>query len=196
MSSTFKLLDRPSGRQSLRRSKDFADTYINIVPKLAMIAVAVTGSRGDAEDIVQHAFSIALQKDQAFETEMQFTAWIAVVVRNCALNHRRKFSRRKTYATAPFAMKPIAAPEVNQVIDPDTGELDSFQYEFDDQLVAVLNSMSAKARCCLLLRIVQGLSYKEISGRMGVSQGVAMSLVHRSKKQLREKLSEGYAAAV
>lgn len=191
-----KLSNRSASPQPLRRPRDFADTYIEIVPRLAMIAVAVTGSHTDAEDIVQHAFSIALQKDQAFETEMQFTAWITVVVRNCALNHCRKFTRRRTFAADPSTMTPAASPTVNQAIDHHTGELVPLQFEFDDQLISALNSMSVKARCCLLLRIVQELSYKEISGLMAISQGAAMSLVHRSKKQLREKLTEEYACTV
>lgn len=191
-----KLLNPSLGHEPLRRSRDFADTYIKIVPRLATIAVAIIGSEIDAEDIVQNAFSIALQKDQAFETEMQFSAWISVVVRNCALNHRRKLIRRKTYATDPFTMQPVASPVLSQAIDSITGELVPLQCEFDDQLVSVLNTMSAKARCCLMLRTVQEFSYKEISGFMGISQGVAMSLVYRSKNQLREKLSEEYSSTV
>jgi RNA polymerase sigma-70 factor (ECF subfamily) len=155
-----------------------------------MTAVAVTGSKVDAEDIVQHAFSIALQKDQAFEDATQFTAWIIVVVRNCALNHRRKCNRRRTFAADTSTMQPIASPTVNQTINPNTGELVPHQFEFDDELISVLNSISSKARRCLLLRTIQELSYKEISSVMGISQGVAMSLVYRSKNKLRAELSQ------
>ncbi len=93
-------------------------------------------------------------------------------------------------------MKPTALPLASQSIDHHSGELVPFQFEFDDQLISVLNSMSAKARCCLLLRIVDELSYKEISGRMGISQGTAMSLVYRSKNLLRRKLNEELACCV
>jgi len=190
MPCTIKALNRRRRHQVLRTPRDFADTFTVILPRLAVIAVAVSGSKSDAEDIVQQAFTIALQKDETFETEQQFTGWIAAIVRNCALNYRRKTIRRKTYATDPYGMTPTASSVQEQPIDQSTGELIPGQKSFDDQVLAALNSMKEKARCCLLLRIVQELSYKEISGLMDMSEGTAMSLVHRSKMQLRKTLSE------
>lgn len=178
------------GHQTLRRPRDFADTCISIAPRLAMIAKTVSGSKSDAEDIVQQAFTIALEKDQEFEAEGQFAAWLSVIVRNCALNHRRKSIRRSTFATDPLEIEMATSPAAKKAINQSTGELVPDQNSFDDQMITALNSMSVKARRCLLLRIIKELSYKEISMLMGISQNTAMSLVHRSKKQLHKALSE------
>lgn len=156
---------------------------------MATIAMGVSGSKADAEDIVQQAFAIALQKDSTFESESQFVGWIAAIVRNCALNHRRKLGRRNTFATDPSEMNPEASAPTLHAIDHTTGELAPNQNSFDDRVQLALQAISEKARCCLLLRTVQELSYKEISDLMNIPEGTAMNIVHRSKKQLRELLS-------
>ena len=75
-------------------------------------------------------------------------------------------------------------------IDRATGELKPLQNSFDDRVQTALEGIAPKARSCLLLRTVEGLSYKEISKLMDIPEGTAMNLVHRSKKKLRELLSQ------
>ena len=60
--------------------------------------------------------------------------------------------------------------------------------EFDDEVPRALNAMSDIARCCLLLQVVQNLSYAEISELMQIPPGTAMSHVHRGKTMLSERL--------
>ena len=73
-------------------------------------------------------------------------------------------------------------------IDQQTGQLLPMQRSFDDRLQSALQTLSDSARCCLLLRTVQQLSYKEIAELLEVSESAAMNMVHRSKKALREIL--------
>ena len=42
----------------------------------------------------------------------------------------------------------------------------------------------------LLLRVVEGMPYAEISTLLGIPEGTVMSHVHRSKKFARERLTE------
>ncbi len=173
----------------LRPLKDFGKTCTDVAPRLATLAMGVLGGRADAEDIVQQAFAIAIEKDARFETESQLVAWLATTVRNCALNHRRKSIRRKTYATDPLELTPAASPATVTSIDQETGDLTPNQNSFDDEVCAALQLLTEKSRCCLLLRTVQELSYKEISELMNMPEGTAMNLVHRSKKRLSEILT-------
>ena len=167
----------------------FAASSMGATNWLTTIAASISGERSDAEDIVQHAYSIALQKDNLFESKEQFIGWLAGIVRNCALNHRRKKYRRNTYATDPTDLTVATPEQKEQPIDRLTGELEPDQNSFDDQVQVALMSITPNARCCLLLRTVEGLSYKDISRLMDIPEGTAMNLVHRSKKKLRELLS-------
>lgn len=152
--------------------------------------MGITGNREDAEDVVQQAITIAIEKNQSFETEFKFLGWLSGIVRNCALNQRRKLIRRKTRATDPIHLSAVeSGSSGGSPIDHGTGEVLAMQQAFDDKVHAALREISPKARSCLLLRTIEGLSYREISTLMDVPEGTAMNMVHRSKKKLREILS-------
>lgn len=163
----------------------------HVVPRLATIATGVIGNKSESEDIVQQAIEIAIRKEQTFETEGQFIGWLAGIVRNCALNHRRKLARRKTYATDPTEMAvPEKDLESTSPLDRTTGNLKPLQQNFDDKLSGALMGLDAKTRTCVLLRIVDGLSYRDISQAMEIPEQTAMNLVHRGKGKLRDSMRQ------
>lgn len=166
-------------------ARNFAERCRNASTRLASIAAGIIGDRRDAEDIVQQAILIAIEKNNEFESESHFVGWLAGIVRNCALNHRRKSARRKTQPTDPTEMVVGAVGTVTSPVNPTTGTLKPLQGSFDDRMKSALQQISPKARSCLLLRTVEGLDYKEISLLMDMPEGTAMNLVHRSKKKLR-----------
>lgn len=154
--------------------------------------MGIVENRDDADDIVQQAITIAIQKNEVFESEAHFVGWLAGIVRNCALNYRRKQTRRKTQVTDPADLSFVENSGGNDEnpVDRLTGELDPMQSSFDDRMRLALEQVSPQSRSCLLLRTVEGLSYAEISKLMDVPEGTAMSLVHRGKKLLRTLLRE------
>ncbi len=171
-------------------ARTFAARCNNVQRRLACIAVGIVGDRDDADDIVQQSIAIAIEKNHEFESEAHFVGWLAGIVRNCALNYRRKLARRKTQPTDPVSLGSVETRFSSESpVDRETGDLFPMQQSFDDHVQLALEQLSPKARSCLLLRTVEGLSYKEISELMDVPEGTAMNLVHRSKKTLRVHLS-------
>lgn len=174
----------------LQSARSFANGVAASQSRLFSIAFGITGNRTDAEDLVQQAITIAIEKNQEFETEGQFVAWLSGIVRNCSRNHIRKRGRRKTQATDPVNLGSVETnlPEERPVDS--AGNINPLQQSFDDRLQAALQHIKPQARCCLLLRTVEGLSYREISQQMNIPEGSAMNMVHRSKKQLRQLLMD------
>ena len=174
----------------------FAAQFRAVYPTMWRIAAGMIGDRSHAEDIVQEAAIIALDKLDTFAAGSNFAAWMAAIVRRCSLNYARKMRNRATVATDPvmldqaeFTTQARIAPA--QVVS-DAGILHETQTEFDDEVLRGLNSLSDEARCCLLLRIVQQLSYAEISDLMQIAAGTAMSHVHRAKNVLRQHMQRPY----
>jgi RNA polymerase sigma factor (sigma-70 family) len=60
--------------------------------------------------------------------------------------------------------------------------------DFHRKLWGALAEVNETARICLLLRTLENLEYSHISRLLGIPEGTAMSHVHRTRKQLREKL--------
>ena len=173
--------------------ESFAARYREAYPRLALIAAGVLGDRLAAEDIVQDAAVIAFQKIAEFTPGTNFAAWLAEIVRRCALNERRKTKHRKTFAADPIRLAQLdssssASDDMKPLISR-TGEVLADQASLDDELIRALNQLSPDARCCLLLRTVEKLSYAEIAELMRIPEGTAMSHVHRSRTLLRRLLS-------
>jgi RNA polymerase sigma-70 factor (ECF subfamily) len=165
--------------------------YRQAYPRLATVAAAIVGDQAQAEDIVQEAAIIAMEKIADFQVGTNITAWLAEIVRRCALNYRRKIQNRKTFAADPASLVQLAQDTATAVpspiVDP-AGNLLADQSAFDDELSIALGRLSHDARCCLLLRTIQKLSYTEIAEIMQIPEGTAMSHVHRSKNELRNRL--------
>jgi len=159
--------------------------------RMKCIAAGVIGRMSDAEDIVQQAYSIAIEKNQAFETKDQFLGWLAGIVKHCGLNFRRKRQRRKTNPVDPSEMQnqtsDNATTETASEFDPH--DIDSMRDSFDDEVMQALQNISVDARTCMLLKSVGNMSYKEIAALMNIPEGTAMSMVHRARISLRKDLA-------
>lgn len=159
--------------------------------RMKYIAAGVIGKMADAEDVVQQAYSIAIEKNQSFDTREQFLGWLAGIVKYCALNVRRKRTRRKTSSVDPTEIQNFV---VDSKVTENTSKIDGRDLEtlkdsFDDDVMRALENISEDARTCMLLRSVENLSYKEIAGLMKIPEGTAMSMVHRARTSLRRDLA-------
>ncbi|WP_172991982.1 RNA polymerase sigma factor [Lacipirellula parvula] len=171
----------------------FAAHFQDAYRRLTLVAAGVTGERQAAEDIVQEAAIVAFEKVEQFQPGSKFSAWMAEIVRRCALNYRRKVQHRRTYAADPAIIAEVqgdATVDKRSPIARNGGELVPDQTAFDDEVSSALQTLSVEARSCLMLRVIENLTYAEISELLGIPEGTAMSHVHRSKSALRKHLSE------
>ncbi|MEM9294804.1 MAG: RNA polymerase sigma factor [Planctomycetota bacterium] len=146
--------------------------------RLWSLAVGLLGHRQDAEDLMQEAAAVAYRRRDDFTPGTSFGAWTARIVRNLALNARRKRSRRQ-HDVGGDAVESLTASGANGAVTE----------AFDDRLDAALATLSPDARACLLMRTLEGLDYRTIAETLEIPEGTAMSHVHRSRKKLREMLS-------
>lgn len=150
-------------------------------PHLWSIAAAVLNDRSQADDALQEAAMVGFTKLEDFAPGTNFLAWMGQIVRNIARNHARKAGRSPLAPTDPLAMDRSSACS-------EKGPLERSE-ELDAPLRAALESLGETARACLVLRTVQGLSYREIAAALDVPEGTAMSHVHRARAALRERLA-------
>ena len=171
---------------------DFETLFRDAHPRLWIIARAVSRSRADADDIVQEAAMIALAKWRSghFTPGTNFPAWMARIVRFVALNHARRESRAlPTGDRAPDLAAPPHAPAASALTLDTSARLPPDQPHFDDRTLAALHALESDARACLLLRVVGGMPYCEISALLDVPEGTAMSHVFRARAALARVLA-------
>ena len=144
-----------------------------------------TRNEHDAEDIVQDAYLRALKYFDGYrgEGETSARAWLLTIVRNTAHNFRRR--GRVDSLTTEFddTLHTNAA-----MTDRPSGTLE--RAEAKETLGRALDRLAPEFREVIVLRELQGLSYKEISEVVGVPVGTVMSRLSRARARLQDVLRE------
>lgn len=172
---------------------DFASQFTASFRVLWLIAAGVTSDASRADDVVQDAALIAMEKYDQFSPGSSFTAWMGQMVRFVALNEMRKNRKRRTTSVDPATMDESAAganPSDGEFRLTPRGQIPAGQNAFDDRVLRSLEAIGEVARACLLLRTVEGLEYSEIAKVLEIPEGTAMSHVHRARQFLRERLAD------
>jgi RNA polymerase sigma-70 factor (ECF subfamily) len=137
-------------------------------------------SPADADDVVQESCVRALRFIDGFHGG-DGRAWLLKIVRNTCYSWVRK-NRPADLAdefdeTLHSAGNPVENAEVQLL-----ARIES------DRLRAALESLPVAFREVLVLREIEGLSYKEISDVTGLAMGTVMSSLSRAREKLRSQL--------
>jgi RNA polymerase sigma-70 factor (ECF subfamily) len=150
------------------------------------LARYLTRSGFDADDVVQEAFLRALKYFGGFRGDgaAESRGWLLSIVRNTAYTWQR---RHRTDATAVEFDEAVHSEAIGDE-HPDAALENATTRE---TLVEVLGQLPPMFREILVLRELEGLSYKEISEVVGVPVGTIMSRLSRARKRLQEALPGG-----
>ena len=160
--------------------------------RLLCSAAAATLNDRTGRTTARQAAVIALER-LGIDPATSFAAWMTQIVRHVAMNEARKTHRRRTSSVDSESLDRHAhrtGPEGAATVT-SRGDLSRDQSGFDDLLVAALGELEETARQCVLLRTVMDRSYAEIARTLGIPEGTAASHVHRARRTLRERLSNG-----
>lgn len=155
------------------------------------IAFGILRNEDDAMDITQEAFIKVHRHLERFQGTSNFYTWLYRIVVNLCIDQVRKNS--KGYATDyndlldHSQVTNDSRGTIQGVPIPDPGR--AFQQkELNEQINQAVNGLSASHREVILLREVEGLSYKEISDILGISVGTVMSRLHHARQNLQRTL--------
>jgi RNA polymerase sigma-70 factor (ECF subfamily) len=163
-----------------------------VLPHLAAayaLARSLTRNPSDAEDVVQEA---CLRAYRALDNTpvANARAWVLTIVHNTAYTWMRK-NRPPSIVTAddleaveqrqPVSLESVSAtPEASIIAKTDGARLEAMMQELPPQFREVL-----------MLREVEGYSYREIAEVTGVPIGTVMSRLKRARDQLIAAIGRG-----
>jgi len=137
------------------------------------------GSREEAEDAVQTTFMNAFRGLARGVVPELESAWLFKIAHNVCLSRRRSSWRRgKVESPNNLEVLQEVVPGAEQVAD----ELIRLQ--------DVLEDMPENQRRAILLREWQGLTYREISAELGLSQAAVETLIFRARRALAQGLEQ------
>ena len=158
------------------------------------IAYSVLGDAGEAGDAVQEGFLRAWHRLGDLQEPERFGGWLCGIVRNFALDVRRRTRPIPLSAAGVDAGAGDDQPARPHLrIAPEPGEeLD--RQESRQQVNAALESLDETSRTAVILRYYEGMSSKEIGDHLGLAPSAVDMRLSRARRQLKEHLERAERA--
>ncbi len=134
------------------------------------------GDRALAEDVTQETFLQIYRSASRFEPRARVSSWIFRIAFNLSLNESERRGRLRL-REAPITDK-------HQYADGNSTTAVA-KFELEQQITRLLDRLPDRQRAALLLRVNEGLSYREIAEVLGLSVQSVESLIFRARQQLR-----------
>ena len=150
--------------------------------RLTRLAHSVVHNEEDAVDIVQESLIKAYHGLQQFRSSSTVYTWLYRIVMNHAIDHVRRMAKVSFQSTTDMTGE---LPDQSNWSRPET---EALRAELRQKIFAAVDQLPEKQRAVVLLREVEGLSYKEIADVVGCSQGTVMSRLYYAREQLRKML--------
>jgi len=156
--------------QKSNRPVDWIETIVNREgTRLYRTAIAITGNKAEAEDIVQDAFMKLVEKQPSFESTAHETAWLIRVTVNLCKNRIRTHWWKKT------------EPLLDTYPAQDRKEADTMQ--------AVL-ALPVKYRTAIYLFYYEGYNAKEIAEITQQRETAVRQQLTRARRMLKDHLED------
>jgi RNA polymerase sigma factor (sigma-70 family) len=163
----------------------FAEMVLPHLDDAYGLARWLTGDGTDAEDVVQDACMRALGALEAATVE-QPRAWLLKIVRNTAFTWLAKNRPTSVMLTDDAELLEIAAAKAPA--DAPDAEAALIARADEAALEAAIQALPHAFREVVVMRDINGLSYRDIAAAIGAPVGTVMSRLARGRALLNEKL--------
>jgi RNA polymerase sigma-70 factor, ECF subfamily len=157
------------------------------------LALHLTGSEHDAEDIYQDAFLKAYRYIGNFRFECSFYTWIYRIVTNLCLDQlRRRKTRREDHAVvldrAGEEIDLLGSISDDRSFSNPARELD--RKFLGEKIQAALGKLTPRERMVFELKHYQGLRLRTIGEMLNTTEETAKNTLFRATKKLRLQLAD------
>ena len=158
-----------------------ASDYTRYRPLMFSIAYRMTGSVGDAEDIVQEAFLKATRAEVGRTDNPK--AYLATITTRLAIDHLRSARVRRESYVGTWLPEPLVG-EADHA--PGPAELAETSDSLSMAFLVLLESLSPPERAVFLLREVFGYGYPEIADVTGKTEAACRQIFARARRHIDE----------
>jgi len=171
----------------------FEELVCNYDRAVLRLAVHLTGSQEDGQDIYQEAFLRAYTNLARFRFECTFYTWIYRIVTNLCLDHLRKRSSRVRDLVTSISPD----GEEDQVLDrmPDHRPSASPERSFAGRelracIQRAMGRLSPRERMVFELKHYHGMKLRTVAGILNTTEGTIKNTLFRATHKLRTQLAE------
>jgi RNA polymerase sigma-70 factor, ECF subfamily len=184
------LLIREAQQGNTAAFEELVQQYDRAVLRLA---IHLTGSQEDSQDIYQEAFLRAYINLPRFRFECSFYTWIYRIVTNLCLDHLRKTNSRGREVTTIVSRDGEEEEVLNRVSDHRPGaspERNLVGRELRRCILGALGRLSPRERMVFELKHYHGLKLRTVAGILNTTEGTIKNTLFRATHKLRNQLAE------
>ncbi len=165
----------------------FGVIYDRYRDRIYGLACSYAEDRDDAEDVTQQVFIRAHRSLHQFRGGSQLFTWLYRIAINCCKDWvQQAYHARKDRCDDYWWSKQATGDDLFS--KPTRTESRLEQREADDFLQKALARLTPEFRSALVLRELDGMSYREIGRALGCSEGTVKSRICRARHQLKKQL--------
>ena len=144
----------------------------------------------DAKEVSQEAFVKAYHKLSTFRLESKFYTWICRIAINLSIDLLRKKKRRDHTEFDEGIAATDSSGSVLEAYHSDRPDKAMERSEIHRRIIEEVEKLPSEQKQAIVLREIDGLSYREISEIMNIPEGTVMSRLFYARKKLQEALAE------
>ncbi len=165
-----------------RKSDGIEILYRENYKMIFSLAFKITGSKEDAEEILQETFLKAIKKINKFNLQENgsLKSWLLKICSNLSIDYLRKRRIKNIFLMNIFRSEKANYYSSREIND-NANLKESFEY--------AISKLSPKQRIAFILKHLEGYSLKEISKIMGVSENTTKEHLKRSVTKIKKYLS-------
>jgi RNA polymerase sigma-70 factor, ECF subfamily len=138
------------------------------------------GAKGDVHDVVQDTFVRAFASLDSFRGDSSLRTWLFTIARRLLLDLRRSERRRGEQVEVQEHDAATEYDSLDSVVAEETRK----------RMHTAVARLSKTQREVFMLRVTEGLSYKEIADVAGTTEGAARVHYHNAMRAIKEFLNE------
>jgi RNA polymerase sigma-70 factor (ECF subfamily) len=162
-----------NGEVQVAVAADFDAFYARTGRRMVSLAYSLTGSWGDAEDLVQEAYAAAHRKWTVVGSYDDPAAWVRRVIANRAVSRWRRLGREVN------VRQRLAARSRESSVDDEPADSSFWQ---------AVQALPAQQRRVVAMHYVEDMSVESIATALGCATGTVKTQLFRARRTLADRL--------
>jgi len=167
----------------------FEEEALGLADQVYRVARHLTGSREEAEDLVQETYSRAFRSWRSYQPGTNMRAWLLRILTNLNIDRGRRSQRApqtQTLEANDYFLYDRLAENSDGLSDEDR----VVERLSQDDIVAALSAVPHDFRDVIVLVDIGDFSYQDAAQILDIPIGTVMSRLHRGRRILKRQLAE------
>jgi RNA polymerase sigma-70 factor (ECF subfamily) len=172
----------------------FEEDALALSDQVYRVARHLTGSREEAEDLVQETYARAFRSWRSFTPGTNLRAWLLRILTNLNIDRGRR--RQRTPDTQPLEEGDYFL--YNKLEEAEGGSAEEervVERLSQDDIVHALSAVPHDFRDVIVLVDIGDFSYQDAANILDIPIGTVMSRLHRGRRILKRELAEATTGA-